>query len=40
MFAVGRHAETEKLGLDAVGVSLNPKNKKVIVDEGLLQIYL
>lgn len=34
MFAVGRHAETEKLGLDIVGVSLNPKNKKVIVDEG------
>ena len=29
MFAVGRQAETEKLGLGAVGVTLNPKNKKI-----------
>ena len=36
LFAVGRHAETEKLGLDNVGVSLNPKNKKVVVDEGMM----
>ena len=40
LFAVGRHAETEKLGLDTVGVSLNPKNKKVVVDEGMLHIIL
>ena len=35
MFAVGRQAETEKLGLGAVGVTLNPKNKKIIVNEGI-----
>jgi len=34
LFAVGRQADTEKLGADAVGVKLNPKNKKCIVDEG------
>ena len=34
LFAVGRQADTEKLGVDTVGVKLNPKNKKVIVDEG------
>ena len=36
LFAVGRQADTEKLGVDAVGVTLNPKNKKCIVDEGIL----
>ena len=36
LFAVGRQADTEKLGVDAVGVTLNPKNKKCIVDEGML----
>jgi len=34
LFAVGRQADTEKLGADAVGVKINPKNKKCIVDEG------
>jgi len=34
MFAVGRQAETENLGLGPIGVTLNPKNKKCIVDEG------
>jgi len=34
LFAVGRQADTEKLGADTVGVKINPKNKKCIVDEG------
>lgn len=34
LFAVGRQADTEKLGVDAAGITLNPKNKKCIVDEG------
>jgi thioredoxin reductase (NADPH) len=27
--AIGRHADTDKLGLEAVGVETNPKNKKI-----------
>jgi len=30
--AVGRLADTEKLGLDKVGVKTNPKNRKIIAD--------
>ena len=33
-FAIGRDAETAKLGLDKVNVELNPKNGKVIHDEN------
>ena len=35
MFAVGREAETAKLGLSSVGVATNPKNKKIVVNEGM-----
>ena len=35
MFAVGRQAETEKLGVSEIGLALNPKNNKCIVDEGM-----
>ena len=35
MFAVGREAETAKLGLTSVGVATNPKNKKIVVNEGM-----
>ena len=35
MFAVGREAETAKLGLSSVGVTINPKNKKIVVNEGM-----
>ena len=35
MFAVGREAETTKLGLSSVGVTTNPKNKKIVVNEGM-----
>jgi pyruvate/2-oxoglutarate dehydrogenase complex dihydrolipoamide dehydrogenase (E3) component len=27
--AIGRHADTDKLGLENVGVKTNPKNKKI-----------
>ena len=33
MFAIGRDACTDKIGLDKVGVKSNPKNLKVYVDE-------
>ena len=33
-FAVGRDAETAKLGVTEIGMTLHPKNKKCIVDEG------
>ena len=28
--AIGRHADTEKLGLDKIGVEVNPKNKRIL----------
>jgi len=34
IFAVGRQADTEKLGVGGIGVHLNSKNRKCIVDEG------
>jgi pyruvate/2-oxoglutarate dehydrogenase complex dihydrolipoamide dehydrogenase (E3) component len=34
VFAVGRNAETTKIGLDKAGVKVNPKNGKVYHDEG------
>ena len=34
IFAIGRDADTHKLGLDKLGVNVNPKNGKVIVDDG------
>lgn len=33
LWAVGRHANTEKLGLDKAGVKINEKNGDVIADE-------
>ena len=33
LFAIGRDACTDKIGLDAVNVKTNPKNLKVFVDE-------
>jgi len=33
LFAIGRDACTDKIGLDTVGVKTNPKNLKVIVNE-------
>ena len=27
--AIGRHADTDKLGLETVGIKTNPKNKKI-----------
>ncbi len=33
VFAVGRDAETKKIGLEAVGVGTNPKNGKVLHDD-------
>jgi pyruvate/2-oxoglutarate dehydrogenase complex dihydrolipoamide dehydrogenase (E3) component len=32
MLTAGRYADTEKLGLDAVGVKVNPKTGKVRID--------
>lgn len=34
IFAVGREACTKNIGLEAVGVHINPKNSKVVCDEG------
>ena len=34
MFAIGRTACTQNIGLDKVGVDVNPKNGKIIHDEG------
>ena len=31
--AIGRHADTDKLGLDKVGVETNPKNKKILAQQ-------
>jgi glutathione reductase (NADPH) len=33
LWAVGRHANTEKLGLDKAGVKINEKNGDVIADD-------
>jgi len=33
LFAVGRRAVTEGLGVDVIGLNLNPRNKKCIVNE-------
>jgi len=33
IFAMGRDADTDALGLDKAGVKVNPKNKKVIVND-------
>jgi len=30
--AIGRHADTDKLGLENVGVKINPKNKKILAE--------
>ena len=35
IFAVGREAETTKLGINEIGMKLHPSNKKCIVDEGM-----
>ena len=32
LFAIGRDAETSKIGLEAAGVQTNPKNGKIIHD--------
>ena len=33
VFAVGRDAETSKIGIDKAGVAVNPKNGKILHDD-------
>ena len=34
VFAVGRNAETSKIGIDKAGVIINPKNGKILHDDA------
>ena len=34
VFAVGRNAETSKIGIDKAGVIINPKNGKILHDDS------